>query len=149
MGGVRLPDGRLVVGVPEENLRQAWIDPYGKHDVTLHELSHVVQDYCIGDDERRAIDQAYAKRREEGLPFTDSYASSNSSEYFAQAANVYFGRSQHHKNARWLQDNDPELYRLMSEIYPSNRWPDPPPGSNDGGIFGGLVDFWNDVFGPR
>jgi hypothetical protein len=129
VGGLRLDDGRLVVGVPEENLLRSPGNSYqGDYDVTLHELAHVVQDYCLPDRLQRRIDRLFDARTDDGLPFSDSYAAANSREYFAQATNVYFGRNEGQgvDDPTWLERHDPELQRLLAELYPDRTWPATP-----------------------
>lgn len=111
--------GRSVIAVAEENLAELASDPYpGTYSTGLHELAHAIHHVGITEKEEAAIDRAYAARRAAGGPFTDSYAASNAHEYFAQASNVFFGRTQTpEKDAGWLQRNDPALYGVLTGIY--------------------------------
>src|SRR5438309_1992737 len=52
-GGMRLRDGRLVIGIAEENLIHLPDDPYGRHfSVAIHELAHVIMDDGLPKSER-------------------------------------------------------------------------------------------------
>lgn len=127
VGGLRLADGRLAVGVPEENLTRSPSDRFrGNYSVALHELAHVVQDHCISEADYDLIERLYEARRRAGLPFTDDYAASNQFEYFAQATNAYFQRNEGQgiNSRQWLADNDPGLYRKLAELYPRTEWPE-------------------------
>lgn len=126
VGGLRLADGRLAVGIPEENLTNSSADRYwGNYSVAIHELAHVVQDHCISDREFRSIKRLYDDRKAAGLPFTDTYATANHFEYFAQATNVYFGRNEGQgiNSRQWLANNDPLLYAKLCELYPLQAIP--------------------------
>jgi len=129
VGGLRLPDGRLAVGIPEENLANSSSDAYwGNYSVAIHELAHVVQDHCISDSAFDQVKRLYDARKRTGQPFTDNYAAANHFEYFAQATNAYFGRNEGQgiSDPQWLATNDPALFRMLSEIYPQTVVPDEP-----------------------
>ncbi len=120
VGGTPTPDGRIAVGVPEENLTQLPSDTYpGNYSVAVHELAHVIHSEALGVAEKVHIDDAYAARKAAGGPWTEQYGSTNSHEYFAQGTNAYFGRNQGMgENGRpWLQKNDPALYAVMLKVY--------------------------------
>ncbi len=119
-GGTRLPDGRLVVGVCEENLAKLPSDSYGgNYSVTMHELAHSLQNYCLPKAEAQSITQAYEARKAAGGPWTEQYGSSNEMEYFAQGTNAWFGRNNPvgQNGAAWVKANDPALAAALQKIY--------------------------------
>jgi hypothetical protein len=119
-GGTRLPDGRLVVGVCEENLAKLPTDSYGgNYSVAMHELAHSLQNYCLPKPEAQAITQAYEARKAAGGPWTEKYGSSNEMEYFAQGTNAWFGRNDPvgQNGAAWVKANDPALAASLQKIY--------------------------------
>ena len=118
--GKKTSDGRIAIGVPEENLTQLPTDAYpGNYSVGIHELAHVIQDDALTVAERVKIQDAFEARTAAGGPWTEAYGSSNVREYFAQGTNAYFGRNQGvgHSGAAWLSKNDPALYAVMLKAY--------------------------------
>lgn len=120
VGGTLTPDGKMAVGIPEENLSNLPGDTYdGNYSVATHELAHVIHDLALSVTEKVEIDAAYEARKSAGGPWTEAYSSSNSHEYFAQATNAYFGRNggMGHNGKAWLQKNDPEIFALLQKVY--------------------------------
>lgn len=119
VGGMR-HRGELLVALPEENLARMPGDSYGGHDVSAHEIAHVVLDHGVTDAERRTVRDAFNARQRAGGPWTDDYARSNAGEYFAQGVNAYFGENTTSGQARdvgWLQQNDPRLHQVLEGIF--------------------------------
>jgi hypothetical protein len=119
-GGMRMRDGSFVVGVAEETLTHAAPDTYpAGYNLAMHEIAHVVQDLAIDKNDAKAVTQAFKERTKAGGPFTDTYASNNQREYFAQATVCYFGedKGQGENGADWLQKNDPAMYAVMQRVY--------------------------------
>lgn len=131
-GGMRMRDGSFVVGVAEETLTHAPPDTYPKgYNLAMHELAHVVQDLAINKDDARAVTAAFKDRTKADGPWTDTYASNNEREYFAQATVCYFGedKGQGANGADWLQQNDPSMYAVLQRVYgPPPAPPAPPAG---------------------
>jgi hypothetical protein len=149
VGGTYAPDGKLYVGVPEENLARLPSDSYsGDFNVATHELAHVVHDHALSADERRLIGAAYRLRRSEGGPWTDEYAAINEREYFAQGANAYFDcHALPGRDARWLYHNDAALYALLARAFPARELPSP--GEEVAPATGGMLELLrNNSGGP-
>jgi hypothetical protein len=118
-GGVRLPDGRVAVAIPEENLFGWGDDPYPSLAIAVHEVAHAIHDRVLTPADRARVAAAYRARLDSGGPFTDAYAKSNVSEYFAQGANAFFGRypSRAGRDATWLYAHDRELYGALVHVF--------------------------------
>jgi hypothetical protein len=91
----------------------------------MHEVAHVIQDKALNRDDAKAVDDAFKGRTKAKGPWTDTYASNNPREYWAQATVCYFGEDQGEgaNGADWLQQNDPALYAVLQRVY------GPPPAS--------------------
>jgi hypothetical protein len=122
-GGIRLPDGRVGVAVPEENLFGFADDAYPSLAIAVHEIAHAIHDRVLTDDDRARVEAAYRARIDGGAQFTDAYAKSNVREYFAEGANAFFGRwpSRDYRDAAWLYDHDRALYAIMVNVFGSPR----------------------------
>lgn len=121
-GGVRLPDGRVAVAIPEESIIPGKDDPYPALAVAVHELAHALHDRVLTDGDRRAVERAYRARLKAAGPFTDPYAGSNAREYFAQGANAFFGRAPfpqkgERRDAGWLYRHDRALYAALVHVF--------------------------------
>jgi hypothetical protein len=119
-GGSSMLDGRIVIGVSEENLAHLPSDPYGgKYSVGLHELAHSLQNYALPKAERRAVTEAFDARKAAGGPWTEAYGSSNELEYFAQLTNAWFGVNTGigHNGAAWVEANDPPMAAILQRLY--------------------------------
>ncbi len=119
VSGTHTDDGRLAVGIPEENLADLPSDGYpGNYSVAIHELAHVIHEQ-VTKAEKKDIEAAYEARKAAGGPWTEAYGSSNSHEYFAQATNAFFDRNEGmgHSGKAWLKENDPAIFALLSKIY--------------------------------
>jgi hypothetical protein len=117
-GGVELPDGRIAVAIPEENITGV-DDAYPAHSVAVHELAHVLHDHVLTHGDRAAVWKAYRARLLSGGPFVDAYAGANVREYFAQGANAYFDRyaGAEERDARWLWRHDRALYAALARVF--------------------------------
>ncbi len=120
VANVTMPDGRSATAIPEENLSELRGDGHGGNfSVGIHEFAHAIHHHGVTPEERQAIHDAYEAQKARGGAFTDSYAGSNESEYFAQLTTAYFGRNdgQGHNGALWVQANDPRGFALLQQIY--------------------------------
>ena len=122
-GGMRLPDGRVGVAVPEENLFGFGDDPYPSLAIAVHEIAHSIHDRVLDDDDKALVERAYQARVASGAPFADAYARSNAREYFAEGANAFFGRwpNRQYRDASWLYDHDRVLYAIMVHVFGAPR----------------------------
>jgi hypothetical protein len=122
VGGHYVGNGRIAVGVPEEDLftQRAGLRTTG-FSVTVHEIAHVVHRLGLTPAERATVARLYQARLSAGGPWTDRYAASNALEYFAQSTNVFFGRAVlldgRAIDAAWLQANDPGMHALLVGVY--------------------------------
>lgn len=122
-GGLRLPDGRVAVAIPEENILSSPDDAYPALAIAVHELAHALHDRVLTDGDRRAVERAYRARVNVGGPFTDAYGASNAREYFAQGANAFFGRwpspqkAGQRRDATWLYRHDAALYSALVHVF--------------------------------
>ena len=114
--------GLWAIAVPEENLIEQTpsTDKYAEgYSVGLHELAHTIQNKGVSSAERKTITALYEARKKAGGPWTDTYASSNELEYFAQATNCYHGanRGQGKNGPKWLKDNDNAMFEFLKTLY--------------------------------
>ena len=119
VGGTETSDGRIAVGIPEENLANLASDTYpANYSVATHELAHVIHEH-VTKAEKLEIDAAYEARKAAGGPWTEEYGSSNVHEYFAQATTAFFGRNggMGLDGKPWLKKNDPAIFELLTKIY--------------------------------
>jgi dipeptidyl-peptidase-4 len=98
--------------------------------VILHELAHAYHDQVLGFDDPAVI-AAYDRAKESGiydkvLLYTGKkvrhYALTDHKEYFAEGTEAYFYRNDFYPFVRAeLEQHDPELHRLLEEIWGSAR----------------------------
>ena len=95
----------------------------------MHELAHVLESKGMTTAQHARVKQLYSAhiRRDPGDShdtFTDKYGSENELEYFAQATNAFFGRNamgKNHSGRAWLQQNDPEMYAFLADLFDHHR----------------------------
>lgn len=120
-----------VVSCGEENLLGMKNDPYRGENILLHEFSHAVHEVgMLGVDATfdGRLKAAYEAAKVKGL-WKGTYAETNHKEYFAEASQSWF-----HCNAaaggihndvttrKKLREYDPELAKLLVEVYGKNKW---------------------------
>ncbi len=100
--------------------------------VLLHELTHAYHDQVIGFDDARVIKvyENYKKsgRGEKTLRFTGvrgpHYALTNHKEFFAEMTEAYFGTNDFFPfNRAELKETEPEILKLMEEIWEPAKAP--------------------------
>ena len=126
--------GTLESSCGEENVLNYPGDPYDGYNVLIHEFSHSVHldglntvDPGFDDRLRKAFDAAIAK----GL-WKGTYASSNKQEYWAEGVQAWF-----HAQFEFididtraeLKDYDPELAKLIAEVFGDTDWRYTPPAT--------------------
>ena len=126
--------GLLASSCGEENVLNYPGDPYDGYNVLIHEFSHSVHldglntvDPGFDDRLRKAFDAAIAK----GL-WKGTYASSNKQEYWAEGVQAWF-----HAQFEFididtraeLKDYDPELAKLIAEVFGDTDWRYTPPAT--------------------
>lgn len=126
---------RPYVVVGEERLLRKMSDAADDESrllVLVHELAHAIQSPAISTRDRDLYDRigdAYESAVAEGL-WTSAYIGSNEFEYFAEGAVSWFNLHPALKgtiNTREeLQEHDPALHDLLSEVFPAAYLPDTP-----------------------
>jgi hypothetical protein len=114
---VRGAGGQFVISDHDETFETV----HGDYNLLGHEIAHQFHAYLdryqpgLSD----CIETLYgnAKQRKK---FPDSYAATNSREYFAQGITYFLipedAPSRYGINVSWYPENDPDLYRLMQSI---------------------------------
>lgn len=118
---VHIPQAKDLV-TPRSIREQPW--------VILHELAHAYHDQVLGFDETR-VQQTYdhfvaSGRGERTLLYDGSrvkhYALTDQKEFFAEMTEAYFGSNDFFPfNRAELQESEPEIYRLMQQIWEMPR----------------------------
>ncbi|HEY4838773.1 MAG TPA: hypothetical protein VIH72_09205 [Candidatus Acidoferrales bacterium] len=115
--------------------REARFDNYQRREsVLVHEFGHTIQNLGLDSHTKQLIEAAYRNARKQNLfpnsKGTPSYMMTNSSEFFAECTLIWFNAvdSTNPVNApsigerRQLQRVLPEMYGILSTIYPSDDW---------------------------
>jgi cyclophilin family peptidyl-prolyl cis-trans isomerase len=120
-----------VVSCAEENLLCYPHDPYSTENILIHEFAHAIHGtagQALGADFDLRLQSVYEKAIERGL-FKDTYAGSNSSEYWAEAVQDWFDDNRendslhNHVNTRVeLKEYDPELAELVASVLGNGPW---------------------------
>ncbi len=127
-GGMPTPDGNFSIAIAEENLVQikGVLSGYpSTYSIGMHEFAHSVEEKGLSAEQRARIVELYnahnkADPGDKNDTWTDSYASSNEREYFAQATNAFFGKNQmgsNHNGREWLEKTDPDMYQFLLALY--------------------------------
>ena len=129
MGGMRF--GRsILLAVGQETLMSVPGKQLGftRGAVPSHESAHVVGLFGLTRSQKSRLDDAFAKRTKAQGPWVDTYASSNTEEYFASCASAFFGRAPTNKaserarfNRPWLKENDRPMYALLADVFKRAR----------------------------
>lgn len=112
------------------------------YSVGAHEFAHTIHEFGVTDAHRVEIGMCYEAflGKGESAEWVDGpkwnvakgpcYASTNVKEYFAQSSNAYLKRNAgndtatgkaRHNGWEWLRDNDPDMLRLLDNIYGTQR----------------------------
>ena len=120
-----------VVSCAEENLLCFPNDPYSTENILIHEFAHAIHGtagQALGADFDQRLKAAYRNATENGL-FKDTYAGSNSSEYWAEAVQDWFDNNRendslhNHVNTRAeLKAYDPVLAELVASVLGDGPW---------------------------
>jgi hypothetical protein len=116
--------GGLITSCGEENLLNLPTDRYRGSDICLHEFAHNIQGAGMTREVRARFDEQARKSKDKGL-WLDSYAGSNSSEYFAELTMWYFGTHgsmtmtgpKPENGPEGLKKYDPDAYALFDDFY--------------------------------
>jgi hypothetical protein len=125
------------VSCGEENLLKTPGDPYERENILIHEFSHAIHSMGL-----REIDKEFDKRLKKcyddalakGL-WKNAYAATNAGEYWAEAVQSYFNTNRENDNAHnhvntraELFEYDPDIARLVAEVFKDAKWEYLPPG---------------------
>jgi hypothetical protein len=118
--------GGRITSCGEENLLRLpkEQDRYFGRDICLHEFAHNIQGSGVNPEVRAKIDEQAKKSKEKGL-WVNSYAGSNSNEFFAELTMWYFGTHgdlsmtgpKPESGAEGLKKYDPDAYQLLDDFY--------------------------------
>jgi len=116
--------GGLLTSCGEENLLQLEKDRYRGRDICLHEFSHNIRNHGIQRSVRARFDEQFRRSLAAGR-WRDSYAGSNTDEFFAELTMWYFGThgDLHMTGPKpgngpdGLKKYDPEAYALFDDFY--------------------------------
>jgi hypothetical protein len=99
---------------------------YAESFVASHETAHTVELYALPPAQQIRLQTLYDARLKAGGPWLDpaDYTKSNIHEYWAQCSAAFFRRPYQDSDAdtytpEWLQKNDPDMYKLLVEVYGS------------------------------
>jgi alpha-glucosidase len=118
--------GGRITSCGEENLLRLpkEQDRYFGRDICLHEFAHNIQGFGINSEVRARIDDQARKSKKMGL-WLNSYAGSNSNEFFAELIMWYFGTHgdlsmtglKPENGPEGLKKYDPDAYQLLDDFY--------------------------------
>lgn len=122
---------RPAVSCGSENLLEMSGDPYRGENILIHEFAHVIHEIGL-----RAVDATFQERLEgirtralaAGL-WKDTYAATNAAEYWAEGVQSWFdcnaAKGGVHNGVRdraALRRYDPELSKLLEEVFGDPAW---------------------------
>jgi hypothetical protein len=118
-----------VVSCAEENLLCFPNDPYSTENILIHEFAHAIHGtagQALGADFDLRLKAAYRNATENGL-FKDTYAGSNSSEYWAEAVQDWFDNNRENDSLHNYVNTRAELKALPClsrrvDTFPGVRW---------------------------
>ncbi len=118
----------------EENILEYRTDRYNGESIYIHEFAHTLDEFGfskVDKDFKRDLTNAYRKAMAEGL-WKDTYARTNSSEYFAEGVQSYFdcnrvahppnGIHNEVANRARLETYDPRLFAVLDRVFGGNPW---------------------------
>lgn len=87
-------------------------------NILYHELGHLAQGWAIDHVDYIGIRLLFQAALDAGK-YRNTYAGTNSNEYFAEATQAYFlsGDPSGARDREWLARYDPDLYALLARIY--------------------------------
>lgn len=117
----------------EENVLCYGVDPFGGEDILMHEFAHAIYEVGLVFSDsafQGRLNAAFQNARQVGL-WTDSYAITNASEYFAEGVQTWFnvndeaipadGMHNHVNTRAELQAYDPTLYALLEQYFAADE----------------------------
>lgn len=111
---------------------------YADESILVHEFGHTVQNFGLSEAQSAEWEKIYASSVTNGGKWANSYAGSNSSEYFATLSAIWFNAMNDTEDGKWdgvrgpintreeLKLYDKAAYDFMSKIYVSDQYlPEP------------------------
>jgi hypothetical protein len=118
------PNGENTTSCAEENLLGYPGTRYFGQSICVHEFSHGIMRgaiYTVDPDYRKAVEDAYAAAKNQGLSSAQGYPGNNFNEYWATGIEAYvFGSG---RDRDRLIAADPRLYELVRQVIPPSRMP--------------------------
>jgi hypothetical protein len=118
------PDGENTTSCAEENLLGYPGTRYFGSSICVHEFSHGIMRgavYTVDPEYRKAVEDAYAAAKKQGLSSAQGYPGNNFNEYWATGIEAYvFGSGRDRES---LLASDPRLYELVRQVIPSTKMP--------------------------
>lgn len=106
---------------------------YPDESILAHEFGHTVQNFGLSEAQQKEFENIYETSTGNGK-WANSYAGSNSSEYFATLTAIWFNAMDDTWDGNWdgvrgpintreeLKAYDPEAYSFMSKVYVSDQY---------------------------
>ena len=118
------PDGENTTSCAEENLLGYPGTRYFGSSICVHEFSHGIMRgaiYTVDPEYRKAVEDAYAAAKKQGLSSAQGYPGNNFNEYWATGIEAYvFGSG---RGPETLLEADPRLYELVRQVIPATKMP--------------------------
>jgi hypothetical protein len=118
------PDGENTTSCAEENLLGYPGTRYFGSSICVHEFSHGIMRgaiYTVDPEYRKAVEDAYAAAKAQGLSSAQGYPGNNFNEYWATGIEAWvFGSG---RGPESLLAADPRLYELVKQVIPSTKMP--------------------------
>lgn len=131
--------GSRPTSICESNLI-SYQDKWKGMSVAVHEFGHTIMNLGLDELEKKKIEKAFQEAKNKHLfpksdGVTPSFMMTNEMEYFAEGTGIWFAAADTNnpanspkvKNREQLKDYDPDLYRVLSLIYPNDSWVVPQP----------------------
>jgi hypothetical protein len=118
------PDGENTTSCAEENLLGYPGTRYFGSSICVHEFSHGIMRgavYTVDPEYRKAVEDAYAAAKQQGLPSAQGYPGNNFNEYWATGIEAYVFGSGRDRDS--LIATDSRLYELVRQVIPSGKMP--------------------------
>jgi hypothetical protein len=118
------PNGENTTSCAEENLLGYPGTRYFGSSICVHEFSHGIMRgaiYTVDPDYRKAVEDAYAAAKKQGLSSAQGYPGNNFNEYWATGIEAYVFGSGRDRDS--LIAADPRLYELVRQVIPGNKMP--------------------------
>ena len=118
------PDGENTTSCAEENLLGYPGTRYFGQSICVHEFSHGIMRgaiYTVDPEYRKAVEDAYASAKKQGLTSAQGYPGNNFNEYWATGIEAYVFGSGRDRDS--LIEVDPRLYELVRQVIPSTKMP--------------------------